>query len=93
MAVSGCSTTLHCGHVPYSFWRALRLRWLLPMYTVQGSKQLSLLSTDPDPIMPLRASSTNSTSLLERLSTYSAPVVIVGDFNINVDDTTDTGAS
>jgi len=32
-------------------------------------------------------------SLLERLSTYSALVVIVGDFNIHVDDTTDTGAS
>jgi len=32
-------------------------------------------------------------SLLERLSTYSAPVVIVGDFNIYVDNTTDTGAS
>jgi len=29
-------------------------------------------------------------SLLERLSTYSAPVVIVGDFNIHVDVTSDT---
>jgi len=30
--------------------------------------------------------------LLERLATYSAPLLIVGDFNIHVDDTTDTGA-
>jgi len=30
--------------------------------------------------------------LLERLATYSAPLLIVGDFNIDVGDTTDTGA-
>ena len=30
--------------------------------------------------------------LLERLATYSAPLMIVGDFNIHVDDATDTDA-
>jgi len=36
---------------------------------------------------------TDFSDLLERLAVYSASLMIVGDFNVHVDDTTDTSAS
>ena len=92
-AASAYSTTLHCVRVSYSSrleaYDVPGDRCLRTPCRVQCSRRRCLQSR-----LLLRYSGffDDFDDLLERLATCSAPLVIVGDFIIHVDDTTDTGA-